>query len=122
MGMEKLFTKSRAERLIDPDVQDGLDEEWERVKRSFGRLGAQTKDTCASILYNLVIKLPVATVATLLTTDHGKKGAKKHGTTHGEKAVNSLVDAGASALALVGRILLATGRATKYGIRRGLAI
>lgn len=111
MGIEKLWTKSRADRLTDPDIQRGLDEEWDRVKQSFGRLGDQTKDTCASVVYNSVVR-PFVPI----------KQGKKSEFAPAKQVLHGAADSTGKTLALVGRILLATGRTTKYGIRRGLVI
>lgn len=111
MGIEKLWTKSRADRLTDPDIQRGLDEEWGRVKNSFGKLGDQAKETCSAIVYNSTVR-PFVSI---------KKG-KKSEFAPAKQVVYGATDSTAKTLALVGRILLTTGRTTKYGVRRGLVI
>jgi hypothetical protein len=106
-----MWKQTRQERIADPDVQKGIDEEWERVKASFGRLGNQTKISCAAVIYNALIR-PLVPI---------RKG-KEVKLDPAKQIVDGAVDSTAKTLALVARILLATGRATKYGIRRALVL
>ena len=111
MGFEKLWTKSRADRIADPAIQSDLDAEWTRVKESFGRLGNQTKETCTAVIYNALVR-------PLVPIKH-KKGSEFAPV---KQVIAGAVDSTAKTTALVGRVLLASGRTTKYGIRRALAI
>ncbi len=111
MGMEKLWTKSRADRLTDPDIQRDLDAEWIRVRESFGRLGDQTKETCTAIVYHSLVR-PFVSI----------KHKKKSEFAPAKQLIAGSVDSTGKTVALVGRVLLASGRATKYGIRRSLVI
>lgn len=114
MGLEKLWTKSRADRLSDPDIQRDLDAEWDRVKESLGRLGDQTKETCAAIVYNTAVR-PFVEIRT------GKKG-KNREFAPAKQIINSAFDSTGKTMAVIGRILLSTGRAAKYGVRRAFVI
>lgn len=110
MGLEKLFTKSRADRLADPDIQRGINEERDRVRKSFEKLGLQTKTTCSAVIYNTLVR-PIV-----------HKSGKKFEMASARQAHEGAVDSTVKTAALVGRILMASGRAVKYGIRRTLVI
>ena len=114
MGIEKLWQKSRQDRLRDPAIQHDLDAEWDHVRSSFERLGDQTKETCAGIVYNTLVRpfvgIPV-----------GKKG-KKTEFAPAKQVLAGAADSTGKTAALVGRILLSTGRTAKYGIRKALVI
>lgn len=112
MGIEKLVTRTRAERIIDPEIQAGLDREWVRVRESFGRLGDKTKEATAGIIYNSLV-LPFVRVR---KGKHGKEFAP------GKQAIAGAVDSTGKVLGLVGRALLSSGRVAKYGVRRTLVI
>ena len=116
MSIEKLWTKSRADRLTDPDIQRNLNEEWTRTRESFGNLGNQTKATCTSILYNTLVR-PITSTARAITTGQGEK--TKQGL---PGTVSGGVESAEQLFKLVGRVLMATGRVAKYGVRRALVI
>ncbi len=111
MGMEKLWTKSRVDRLSDPHIQRDLDKEWDRVKDSFGRLGEQTKETCTAIVYNSLVR-------PFVSIKHGKKSEFAPA----KQVIAGSFDSTGKTVALVGRVLMSTGRAAKYGIRRSFVI
>jgi hypothetical protein len=113
--LDKLRTMTRDQRLNDPDVQIALDAEWKRVRKSFNNLGRQSKETTVALLYNSLRTF-------IPRKEKTKKKGEKHEPDYLKNAVERTVDSGAAMVALVGRILLSTGRATKYGVRRGLAI
>lgn len=111
MGMEKLWTKSRSDRLRDPAIQRDIDAEWRRVKESFGRLGDQTKESCAAIVYNSVIR-PFVPIGR----------GKNREFAPVKQVLAGAADSTGKTLAVIGRVLLASGRLTKYGVRRALVI
>jgi hypothetical protein len=111
MGIEKLWTKSRIDRLADPDIQRALHAERIRVRESFARLGNQTKETCAALLYNTLVR-PVTPV----------KHGKEYKFALAKQTIDGGVDSAAKTFKLVARILMASGRTATYGIRRALVI
>lgn len=112
-ALEDLWKKSRADRLKDPAIQRGLDAELQRVKDSFGRLGDQAKETTAGIAYNTLVR-PFVPVR--------GKGLGKSKLDAPTQIVSGAFDSTGKTVKLIGRVLMATGRAAKYGIRRGAAI
>jgi hypothetical protein len=111
MGIEKLFTKSRVDRLADPDIQRALNAERIRVRESFARLGDQTKETCAAIIYNTLVR-------PLTPVKHGKE----YKFAPAKQTIDGGVDSAAKTFKLIGRILMTTGRTATYGVRKTLVI
>lgn len=111
MSLDKLWTKSRADRLTDPAIQTALKLERDKVIQSFRNLGHQTKETAVAIPYNTFIR-PFVSV----------KRDKKNIIAPGNQMLAGAVDSGNNVLKLVARILLSTGRATKYGIRKAIVL
>ncbi|MFA7309373.1 MAG: hypothetical protein WC050_00525 [Candidatus Paceibacterota bacterium] len=111
MGIEKLWTKSRNDRLVDPVIQADLDAEWERVKQSLDHLGDRAKATCAAIIYNTVAR-PLVPIRHRRTSEFAPA----------KQMIAGAVDSTTKTLALVTHVLSTSGRATKYGVRRALVI
>jgi len=111
MGIEKLWTKSRRDRLIDPDIQLALDREKHRMKDSLRNLGNQAKETCTAIPYNTLVR-PFVRI---------NSGGKKE-FDPAKQILAGSADSTLKTVQLVGRVLMTTGRATKYGVRRTLVI
>ena len=109
--LEKLWTKTRDERVRDPEVISALDAEEKRLKESWGRLGDQTKETCSALIYNTIVR-PFVRV---------KQGKEKE-LNVSKQLIDGSVDSTAKILALVGRVLLATGRTAHYGIRQSIKL
>ena len=103
MRLDKLFTKSRSDRLRDPDIQREIREEKERMKNSLRNLGNQAKETCVAIPYNTLVRPFVR-----------KNPA--------EQVLVGAADSTYKTVKLVGRILMTTGRVAKYGVRKTLVI
>lgn len=111
MGLEKLWKKSRVDRLADPDITRGLAAEHKRFKESVRTLGNQTKETCTSILYNTVVK-PFVRV---------KNGGKREFDPV-RQITEGAFDSTAKVALLVGRILFAAGRSAKYAVRKSAVL
>ncbi len=109
--LEKLWTKSHDERTRDPEVLAALDAEEKRWKESWVRLGNQTKETCSALIYN-------STVRPFVRVKHGKEKELNVS----KQLIDGSVDSTAKILALVGRVLLTTGRTAHYGIRQLIKI
>jgi hypothetical protein len=142
MGFED-FAKKRKERLDDPELKKAHEEEWERVRESFGHMSDQAKTTCIGIIYH---SLSIIGKTMMLIGGAGhtkgsaheksekgkkehekdKKKASKHGAGHAEtlgwQALEHGYDGMAQIVKLVTRIVVSSGRAAKYGVRRAAAI
>ena len=112
MGIEKLWKNTRTERAMDSEVQKALEEEWKRVRESWGRAGNQTKEACTTLIYNTTVGIFAG----------ARNGKQKKSFDPAGNVLEGAVDSTGETLALVGRILLATGRTTKWGIRNSLKI
>lgn len=111
MGIEKLWTKSRNDRLRDPDILLSLHQERIRMEQSLDMLGNQAKETSTAIIYNTLAR-PFVSI----------KHKKKSEFAPAKQLIAGSMDSTAKTVALVGRILLTSGRAIKYGIRNALVI
>lgn len=141
MGFED-FKQKRKERLNDPELQKAHEEEWERVKESFSQMGSQAKIASIGLMYHVFCAVGKGTVGLIAGAvlagkgSHGKKEKKdkEHKKERGEKrkshhtetlgwqAFEHVWSEAEEVGRLVGRILYAAGRTTKYGARRALAI